>query len=69
MVEVVRAAEAGSRSVKKVVFQTDQSTDWTWLLKIPVAAGEPIPMEMMFLWHANTLIPFLRSLKQQESAA
>lgn len=24
-------------------------TDWTWLLRVPVAAGEPIPMQIWFL--------------------
>lgn len=53
---------------KRVVFQAEESTDWTWLLHVPVKAGDPIPMELVFLWHANTLVPFLKSeaAKEQE---
>jgi hypothetical protein len=36
-----------------------QASDWTWLLRAPVAQGEPVPMELWFLWHANTLLPML----------
>lgn len=31
-------------------------SDWTWLLRVPVAAGEPMPMELWFLYHANTIL-------------
>lgn len=36
---------------------TVHAADWAWLLRIPVAAGEPVPMELWFLWHSGTLLP------------
>lgn len=37
------------------------ANEWAWLLRVPVAEGEPVPMELWFLWHANTLLPFIGS--------
>lgn len=44
---------------------TESNTDWTWLLRVPVKAGEPIPFEIVMMYHANTLLPMQR--KQQDS--
>lgn len=38
--------------------------DWTWLLRVPVAPGQPVPLELWFLYHANTLMP-MRALAPQ----
>lgn len=46
-----------------------QPDDWTWLLKVPVAAGEPMPMELWFLYHANTLLPMRKWAKYNEQLA
>lgn len=54
--------------MKRVVFESEQSTDWTWLLRVPVPAGQPTPMELLFLYHANTLIPLWKAEKEKEKA-
>jgi hypothetical protein len=43
--------------------------DWTWLLKVPVAPGEQTPLELWFLYHANTLLPMQREAKEQAKEA
>jgi hypothetical protein len=50
---------------KRMVFETEQTLDWTWLLRVPVKQGEPTPMELLFLYHANTLIPLKRYLAER----
>jgi hypothetical protein len=36
--------------------------DWAWPLRVPVKEGDPMPMQLWFLYHANTLIP----MKQEQ---
>lgn len=44
-------------------------TDWTWLLKVPVKAGDPTPLEFWFLYHANTILPMQREQEDSKRAA
>lgn len=35
--------------------------NWTWLLRVPIARGDPIPLELWFLYHYGTVLPLQRS--------
>jgi hypothetical protein len=43
------------------VYVVPQDADWTWIFSIHVKAGDPCPMQVYFMWLANTILPMRRA--------